>query len=82
MNRPPFDASHSYGPGPAAVEARMRAVRAADRPNYAAITDALWEAAWEPRPPGWRGPLALALDAAAEYASQKQPARHSAVPTR
>ena len=53
---------HSLGPGPAAVEARMRAVRAADRPNYAAMTDALWEAAWDPPHPDGRGPLAYALD--------------------
>lgn len=41
---------HSYPayPGPAAMEARMRAVRNAERPDYAAITDALWEAAQDP----------------------------------
>ena len=54
--------AHRYGPGPAAVEARMRAVRAAERHNYAAMTDQLWRDAWEPPHPDGRGPLAYALD--------------------
>ena len=44
----PYDRSHSFGPGPDAVERRMRAIREAERPNYAAMTNALWEAAQDP----------------------------------
>lgn len=62
MTRHPGEMSWSIGPGPEAVEARMRATREAERPDYQAMTDALWEAAWDPPPPGWRGPLAYALD--------------------
>ena len=40
----------------------MRAVRAAERPDYAAMTAALWQAAWDPPHPDGRGPLAYALD--------------------
>ena len=60
--RHPGEMSRSFGPGPAAVEARMRAVRKAERPDWQAMTDALWEAAWDPPHPDGRGPLAYALD--------------------
>ena len=62
MTRHPGEMSWSFGPGPAAAEARMRAVREAERPDYAAMTAALWQAAWEPPHPDGRGPLAYALD--------------------
>lgn len=78
----PYEMSWSFGPGAEVVERRMRAIREAERPNYAATTERLWADAWgPPRPPG-NGVLTAAFNAAAEYASQKQPARHSAVPTR
>lgn len=67
MNRPPFDASHSYGPGPAAAEARMRDVRAAERPDYAAMTDALWKQAWGPVQAPGNGFLTTAFNAADNY---------------
>ena len=60
--RHPGEMSWSFGPGPAAVEARMRAVRKAERPDWQAMTDALWEAAWDPPHRDGRGPLAYALD--------------------
>ena len=53
---------HSLGPGPAAAEARTRAIRAAERHDYAAMTDALWKADWDPPHPDGRGPVAYALD--------------------
>ena len=62
MTRHPGEMSWSFGPGPAAAEARMRAVREAERPDYAAMTDALWEAAWDPPHPDGRGAVAYALD--------------------
>lgn len=62
MTRHPGDHSYTAYPGPAAVEARMRAVRKAERPDWQAMTDALWEAAWDPPHPDGRGPLACALD--------------------
>ena len=60
--RHPGEMSWSFGPGPAAVERRMRAVRKAERPDWQAMTDALWEAAWDPPHRDGRGPLAYALD--------------------
>lgn len=54
--------THPYGPGPAAAEARTRALRAAERHNYAAMTDQLWADAWEPPHRDGRGPVAYALD--------------------
>ena len=63
MTRHPGDHSYTAYPGPAAVEARMRAVRAAERPDFAAMADALWADAWEPPHADGRGPLAYALDA-------------------
>lgn len=48
MNRHPGDHGYTAYPGAAAAEARMRAVRAAERPDYAAMTNALWEAAQDP----------------------------------
>ena len=62
MTRHPGDHGYTAYPGPAAVEARMRAVRKAERPDYAAMTAALWQAAWDPPHPDGRGPLAYALD--------------------
>ena len=62
MSRHPGEMSWSFGPGPAAAEGRMRAVRKAERPDWQAMTDALWEAAWGPPHPDGRGPLAYALD--------------------
>ena len=62
MTRHPGDHSYTAYPGPAAVEARMRAVRAAERPDYAAMTAALWADAWEPPHPDGRGAVAYALD--------------------
>ena len=62
MSRHYGDHSYTAYPGPAAAEARMRAVRAAERPDYAAMTAALWADAWEPPHPDGRGPLAYALD--------------------
>lgn len=56
--------AHRYGPGPAAAEARTRALRAAERHDYAAMTDALWKADWEAPHPDGRGPVAYALDLA------------------
>lgn len=56
---------YSLGPGPAAVEARMRSIRAAERHEYAAATEALWKAAQDPPHPDGRGPIAFALDTAA-----------------
>lgn len=54
--------THPYGPGPAAAEARTRALRAAERHNYSAMTDQLWTDAWDPPHRDGRGPLAYALD--------------------
>ena len=62
MTRHPGEMSWSFGPGPAAAEARMRAVRKAERPDWQAMTDALWEAAWDPPHPDGRGAVAYALD--------------------
>lgn len=62
MNRHPGDHGYTAYPGAAAAERRMRAVRAAERPDYAAMTAALWADAWEPPHPDGRGPLAYALD--------------------
>lgn len=62
MTRHYGDHGHTAYPGPAAAEAHMRAVRKAERPDYAAMTAALWETAWEPPHPDGRGPLAYALD--------------------
>lgn len=67
MNRHPGDHGYTAYPGAAAAEARMRAVRAAERPDYAAMTDALWEAAWEPAWTDRRGPLAYSLDITDHY---------------
>lgn len=64
--------AHPYGPGPAAAEARTRAIRARERHNYAAMTDQLWRDAWEPPGADKRGPLALALDTAAAYAAGRR----------
>lgn len=66
----PDEISWSVGPGPDAAEARMRAARKTERPNYAAMTDALWADAWGPPHPDGRGPLAVALDHAAEHAAR------------
>ena len=54
--------THPYGPGPAAAEARTRALRAAERHNYAAMTEQLCRDAWEPPHRDGRGPVAYALD--------------------
>ena len=62
MTRHPGDPGYTAYPGAAAAEARMRTVRAAARPDYAAMTAALWADAWEPPHPDGRGPLAYALD--------------------
>lgn len=62
MTRHPGDHSYAAYPGAAAAEARMRAVRAAERPDYAAMTDVLWEAAWGPPHRDGRGAVAYALD--------------------
>lgn len=62
MTRHPGDHGYTAYPGAAAAERRMRAVREAERPDYAAMTAALWEAAWGPPHPDGRGPLACALD--------------------
>ena len=62
MTRHPGDHGYTAHPGAAAAERRMRAVRAAERPDYAAMTAALWADAWEPPHPDGRGPLAYALD--------------------
>lgn len=71
----PDEISWSIGPGPDAAEARMRAARKTERPNYAAMTDALWADAWgPPRPPG-NGVLTAAFNAAAEHAALRQPGR-------
>ena len=75
MTRHPGDHGYTAYPGPAAVEARMRAVREAERPNWQAMTDALWAEAWgPPRPPG-NGFLTAAFNAAAEHAALRQPGR-------
>ena len=75
MTRHPGDHGYTAYPGPAAVEARMRAVREAERPNWQAMTDALWKQAWgPPRPPG-NGVLTAAFNAAAEHAALRQPGR-------
>lgn len=42
------DHSYTAYPGPAAVERRMRAVREAEKPDYAAITAQLWADAQDP----------------------------------
>ena len=75
MTRHPGDHSYTAYPGPAAVEARMRAVRAAERPDYAATTAALWKDAWGPVQAPGNGFLTAAFNAAAEYAAQGQPGR-------
>lgn len=62
MTRHPGDHSYTAYPGAAAAEARMRTVRAAERPDYAAMTAALWAEAWEPPHPDGRGAVAYALD--------------------
>ena len=62
MTRHPGDYGYTAYPGPAAAEARMRAVRKAEQPSYAAMTAALWADAWEPPHPDGRCPLVYALD--------------------
>lgn len=62
MTRHPGDHGYTAYPGAAAAEARMRAVRKAEQPSYAAMTAALWADAWDPPHPDGRGPLAYALD--------------------
>ena len=62
MTRHPGDHGYTAYPGAAAAEARMRAVRKAEQPSYAAMTAALWADAWAPPHPDGRGPLAYALD--------------------
>ena len=62
MTRHPGDHGYTAYPGPAAAEARMRTVRAAERPNWQAMTDQLWATAWDQPHPDGRGPLAYALD--------------------
>ena len=62
MTRHPGDHGYTAYPGAAAAEARMRAVRAAERPNWQAMTDRLWTEAWDPPHRDGRGPLAYALD--------------------
>lgn len=71
MSRPTFDLSHAHGPGIASAEARMRAVRARERHDYAAITDQLWKLDQDPPRADGRGVLALAFDIAAAYARGK-----------
>ena len=61
MTRHPGDHGCTAYPGAAAAERRMRAVRAAERPDYAAMTAALWAEAWEPPHPDGRGAVAYAL---------------------
>lgn len=63
----PYDRSYSFGPGPDAVERRMRAVRAAERPDYAAMTDALWKQAWGPVQAPGNGFLTAAFNASDNY---------------
>lgn len=67
MNRPAYQMSWSLGPGPAAVEARMRAVRKAEQPTYAETTERLWHEAQDPPRADGRGVLALAFDTAEQY---------------
>ena len=62
MTRHPGDHGYTAYPGAAAAEARMRAVRAAERPDYAAMTAALWADAWGPPHPDGRGAVAYAFD--------------------
>lgn len=62
MTRHPGEMSWSFGPGPAAAERRMRAIREAERPNWQAMTDSLWKQAWGPPHPDGRGAVAYALD--------------------
>ena len=62
MTRHPGDHGYTAYPGAAAAERRMRAVRKAERPDWQAMADALWEAAWDPPHRDGRGPLAYALD--------------------
>lgn len=64
MNRHPGDHGYTAYPGAAAAEARMRNVRAAERPDYAAITEQLWDDAWGPPHPDGRGPITYLLDTA------------------
>ena len=59
MTRHPGEMSWSFGPGPAAMDARRTRET---RQTYAAMTAALWEAAWDPPHPDGRGPLAYVLD--------------------
>ena len=75
MTRHPGDHSYTAYPGTAAVEARMRAVRAAERPDFAAMADALWKQAWGPVQAPGNGFLTAAFNAAAEHAALRQPGR-------
>lgn len=61
--------SYPYGPGPAAAEARTRAIREAERHDYASMTDKLWADAWGPAHPDGRGPVAYAFDITDNYAA-------------
>lgn len=67
MNRPAFEMTWSLGPGPEAVEARMRAVRKAEQPTYAETTERLWHEAQDPPRADGRGVLAVAFDMAEQY---------------
>lgn len=60
----PLDRSHSLGPGPEAAERHMQNIRAAEQPNYAAMTEQLWADAWGPPHPDDRGPITYLLDIA------------------
>lgn len=53
----------------------MWAMRAAERPNYAATTERLWTDAWGPVQPPGNGFLTAAFNATAEHAALRQPGR-------
>ena len=59
MTRHPGEMSWSFGPGPAAMDARRTA---ATLHTYADVTSEMWATAWDPPHPDGRGPLAYALD--------------------
>lgn len=71
----PYEMSWSFGPGAEVLERRMRAIREAERPNYAATTERLWADAWGPVQPPGNGFLTAAFNATAEHAALRQPGR-------
>lgn len=59
--KPPCEMTWSHGPGAAAVDARVKAERAAERFDHARATEALWRDAQGPALPHMRVMLTRAF---------------------